>query len=151
MMLNKEEIQLILNFSVGLGHVLSGIMAHLSSSVISATLAWHLVIEESRFHISHDFSQILLSHFESWLLGEDIQFRFQRTKNNETGWINCNTFQYIYRPDNGEFEDMSVWNFFKEYEMKLISSLSLENDCIENQFLNSKIFIQVPILHVLEK
>jgi hypothetical protein len=64
------------NFSVRLGHVLSGIMAHLSSSVISATLAWHLVIEESRFLFSHEFSQILLSQFESWLLGEDIQFRF---------------------------------------------------------------------------
>ncbi len=69
------------NFSVGLGHVLSGIMAHLSSSVISATLAWHLVIEESRFHFSHDFSQILLSQFESWLLGGifNSDFKVQRT------------------------------------------------------------------------
>ncbi len=39
---------------------------------------------------------------------------------------------------------MSVWQFFKEYEMKLISSLSmsqkedLENDCIENQFFKFK-------------
>jgi hypothetical protein len=132
------------NFSVGLGHVLSGIMAHLSSSVISATLAWHLVIEESRFRFSHEFSQILLSQFESWLLGGDIQFRFRRIKSNETGWIDCNTFQYIYLPDNEEFEDMSVWQFFKEYEMKLISTLSmsqkedLENDCIENQFFKFK-------------
>ncbi len=31
------------NFSLGLGHVLSGIIAHLSSTVISATMAWHLV------------------------------------------------------------------------------------------------------------
>jgi hypothetical protein len=29
------------NFSIGLGHVLSGIMAHLSSTIISATMAWH--------------------------------------------------------------------------------------------------------------
>jgi len=28
------------NFSVGLRHVLSGIIAHLSSTVISATMAW---------------------------------------------------------------------------------------------------------------
>ncbi len=29
------------NFKVGLGHVLSGILAHLSSTVLSATMAWH--------------------------------------------------------------------------------------------------------------
>ncbi len=33
------------NFKVGLGHVLSGILAHLSSTVLSATMAWHLVIK----------------------------------------------------------------------------------------------------------
>jgi hypothetical protein len=37
------------NFSVGSGNVLSGIMAHLSSSVLILAIAWHLVIEESRF------------------------------------------------------------------------------------------------------
>jgi len=60
------------NFKVGLGHVLSGILAYLSSTVLSATMAWHLVIKDSRFQFSHDFSHILLSQFESWLLGEDI-------------------------------------------------------------------------------
>ena len=30
----------VLNFKVGLGHVLSGILAHLSSTVLSATMAW---------------------------------------------------------------------------------------------------------------
>jgi len=64
------------NFSVGLGHVLSGIMAHLSSTVISAPMAWHLVIKESRFQFSHKFSLVLLSQFESWLKDEDIHFRF---------------------------------------------------------------------------
>jgi hypothetical protein len=79
-------------FSVGLGHVLSGIMANLSSSVISATMAWHLVTEETRFRFSHDFSHILLSQFESWLRDEDIHFRFRRNKNMETGWIDSNLF-----------------------------------------------------------
>ncbi|MFN9657917.1 MAG: hypothetical protein ACK55Q_19730, partial [Dolichospermum sp.] len=49
------------SFSVGLGHVLSGIMSHLSSTVIGATMAWHLVNHDSRFQFSHDFSHILLS------------------------------------------------------------------------------------------
>jgi hypothetical protein len=64
------------NFSVGLGHVLSGIIAHLSSTVISAPMAWHLVDKDSSFHFSHDFFHILLSQFESWLRDEDIHFHF---------------------------------------------------------------------------
>jgi hypothetical protein len=78
-------------------------------------------------------------------------------KNKETGRIDCNTFQYIYHPDNDEFEDISVWQFFKEYEMKLILSLSmsqredLESDCIENQFFKFKEIYPGSTLHVLEK
>jgi hypothetical protein len=44
-------------------------MAHLSSAILSATMAWHLVINESRFKFSLEFSHILFSQFESWLLG----------------------------------------------------------------------------------
>jgi hypothetical protein len=44
-----EVIHKLQIFPVGLGHVLSGIVAHLSSTVISATMAWHLVNKESRF------------------------------------------------------------------------------------------------------
>ncbi len=39
------------NFKVGLGHVISGILAHLSSTVLSATMAWHLVMKDSRFQV----------------------------------------------------------------------------------------------------
>jgi hypothetical protein len=129
-----------LNFKFGLGHVLSGILAHLSSTVLSATMAWHLVIKDSRFQLSHDFSHIHLSQFESWLLGEDIQFRYRRNKQKETGWIDSNVFQYIYRPDEIFFENVCVWEYFQNYEMRLISSLSrdqkenMENDFEENLF-----------------
>ena len=115
-------------------------MAHLSSAILSATMAWHLVIKDSRFTFSHEFSQILLSQFECWLLGEDIQCRYRRRKNKETGWMDSNLFQYIYRPENDDFDRLSVWEFFQGYEMKLISSLSnsqkenLENDYEENFF-----------------
>jgi len=128
------------SFSVGLGHVLSGIMSHLSSTVIGATMAWHLVNHDSRFQFSHDFSHILLSQFECWLRNEDIQFRYRRIKNKDTGWIDSNLFQYLYRPDLEQFENICVWDFFRNYQMRLISSLStqqvenLENDFEENQF-----------------
>jgi len=49
--------------------VFSGILAHLSSTVLSSTMARDLLIKDSRFQFSHDFSHILLSQFESWLLG----------------------------------------------------------------------------------
>jgi hypothetical protein len=81
----NEHFTQVPNFSVGLGHVLSGIMAHLCSTVISAAMAWHLVTNDSRFKFSHEFSHILLSQFESWLRDEDINFRFQRCKKMETG------------------------------------------------------------------
>jgi len=64
------------NFSIGLGHLSSGIIVHLSSTVISATMAWHLVNKEPRFQFSHEFSHILLSQFESWLRDEDIHLHF---------------------------------------------------------------------------
>jgi hypothetical protein len=112
------------NFKLGLGHVLSGIMAHLSSTILSATMAWHLVIQDSRFQFSHDFSHILLSQFESWLLGDDIQFRYRRNKTKETCWVDSNVFQYIYRPELCNFDGICVWEFFQNYEMRLISSLS---------------------------
>jgi hypothetical protein len=132
------------NFSVGLGHVLSGIIAHLSSTVINAPMAWHLVIKESKFQFSHEFSHILLSQFENWLKDKDIHFRFQRSKNEGTGWVDSNLFQYLYRPDYGQFDTICVWEYFKEYEMRLISTLSsnqkanLENDYEENHFFKFK-------------
>jgi hypothetical protein len=49
-------------------------------------------------------------------------------------------FQYFYRPDYDQFDTICVWEYFKEYEMRLISSLSsnqkanLVNDFKENQF-----------------
>jgi hypothetical protein len=117
------------------------VLAHLSSTVLSATMARHLVIKDSRFQFSHDFPHILLSQFESWLLGEDIQFRYKRNKQKETGWIDSNNvFQYIYRPDEYFFENVCLWEYFQNYEMRLISSLStnqkenMENDFEENLF-----------------
>jgi len=43
------------NFRVGPGHVLSGILAHLSSTIISATMAWHFGHERLRFQFPHNF------------------------------------------------------------------------------------------------
>jgi hypothetical protein len=143
-----------LNFKVGLGHVLSGILAHLSSTVLSATMAWHLVMKDARFQFSHDISQILLSQFESWLLSDDIQFRYWRNKNKETGWIDSNVVQYIYRPEQSDFDTVCVWEYFPNYEMRLISSLSanqkenMDSDFEEIFFIGLATIILGRILHV---
>jgi hypothetical protein len=90
--------------------------------------------KHSSFQFSHDFSHIHLSQFESWLLGEDIQFRYRRNKQKDTGWIDSNVFQYIYRADEILFKNVCVLEYIQNYEMRLISSLStnqkenMEND-----------------------
>jgi hypothetical protein len=54
--------------------------------------------------------------------------------------VDSNLFQYLHRPDYDQFDTIYVWEYFKEYEMRLFSSLSstqkekLENDYKENQF-----------------
>jgi hypothetical protein len=104
-------------------------------------MAWHLVIKDSRFQFSHDSSHIFLSQFESWLLGEDIQFRYRRNKQKETGWIDSIVFQYIYKPDEILFENICVWEYFQNYEMRLISSLSTDQkENMENDFEENFVF-----------
>ncbi len=48
----------------------------------------------------------------------------EKNKNKETGWIDSNVFQYIYRPEQCDFDTVCVWEYFQNYEMRLISSLS---------------------------
>jgi hypothetical protein len=74
-------------------------------------MAWHLVNKESRFQFSHEFSHIQLSQFESGLKDEDIHFCFRRSKNEGTGWVVSNLFQYLYRPDYDQFDTICVWDF----------------------------------------
>jgi hypothetical protein len=115
------------DYGRGLGHVLSGILAHFHSSIISATLAWHLVINGSRFRFSHEFASILLSQMEDWLLDRDIQLRYRRNPETRQGWMDSSLFNYLFRPesqDNVEFENMSVWEFTMDYELVLQSKVT---------------------------
>jgi hypothetical protein len=122
--MNIQETVPQVDFKVGLGHVLSGILAHLSSKILSSTMAWDLVMHETRFKFSHEFSYIFISLFEAWLLGNDIHFRLRWNKNKENAWMDCNLMQYIYRPLDERFNSICVWEFAQQYGMKLQSSLS---------------------------
>jgi hypothetical protein len=68
---------------IGLRRLLSGINAHLSSCVVSATMAWYLVTHGTRFHFSHEFKPLLLSQLESWYEGKGYSRRIRKKKRPE--------------------------------------------------------------------
>jgi hypothetical protein len=74
---------------IGLRHLLSGISSHISSCVISATMAWYLVQHGTRFHFSHEFKPLLLTQFEAWYKGEiycqRIRHRSRKKKSRSSG------------------------------------------------------------------
>ena len=103
------------SYGMGLGHVLSGITAHLWSSIISAPMAWYLVVNGSRFRFSHEFVTIPLSQVEGWLLHKDIQLRYRRNKKTNSGWLDSTLLNYLFRPSAEiypKFQNMSLWEFY---------------------------------------
>ena len=115
------------NYGVGLGHVLSGITAHLWSSVISSPMAWYQVTNGSRFRFSHSFVTILLSQLVSWLDGKHIQSRYRRNGVTKKGWLDSTLFNYIYRPSEEIyeelFENMCIYELVSEYDLTLKSKV----------------------------
>jgi len=123
---------------VGLRRLLSGINAHISSCVVSATMAWYLVTHGSRFHFSHDFRPLLLSQLEAWYEGQPISRRIrykkkrqhddsedaanpsQSDESNAEVWFDSDINNYLYRPDNPIFLNMSLWEFHSKYDMQTI-------------------------------
>ena len=68
------------DFCEGLARIFSAIKAHLSSYVISAPLAYHLVTKETRFEFSHEFVHLLLAQMEDHIDGKNISFKIKRKK-----------------------------------------------------------------------
>ena len=85
------------DFCEGLARIFSAIKAHLSSYVISAPLAYHLVTKETRFEFSHEFVYLLLAQMEDHIDGKNISFKIKRKKKGNDGndvdqWIDCFTY-----------------------------------------------------------
>ena len=70
------------DFTEGLSQLLSGIRAHMSSSIISPPLAHLLVCQDSRFKFSHDFAYLLVSQIEDHLEEKDTNFKLHYCKCN---------------------------------------------------------------------
>jgi hypothetical protein len=128
------------SWQVGLRYLLSGINSHLSSCVVSATMAWYLVMHGSRFHFSHEFKPLLLSQIEDWCKGRSFRHRIQyrkRKRNIATGandviipnstrsptassteedqshvWFESSIHNYICRPLNG-----IIWEYKSNYDL----------------------------------
>ena len=62
------------DFVEGLARVMTGIRAHLSAHVVSATMGHLLVRKESRFEFSHEFSQLPLSQMEDHADDKPVSF-----------------------------------------------------------------------------
>ena len=69
------------DFRIGMGHVLSGIRAHMSENVISAPLAAYLTMEDTRFRFSHDVSRIFVTQIlECYFYNENPVFQLKTGK-----------------------------------------------------------------------
>ena len=124
---DSSEVTMNADFKVGLGHVLSGIMANISSTIMSAPMAWHIVMNESRFQFSHEMVPILLSQAEDWLKEIAIQFKYRQTKQKQ-GWLDSSLWNYRFRPRYGIFKYMSYWQFTKEFDSKTKSASERKKD-----------------------
>jgi hypothetical protein len=128
------------NFKVGLGHVLSGILAHLSSTVLTATMAWHLVIKDSRFQCSHDFSHFFFHNLRVGYLVRIFNVGIGETNNRKQVGLTLMYFNTFTDLMKFFFKNVCVCEYFQKYEMRPISSLStikkenMENDFKENLF-----------------
>jgi hypothetical protein len=125
-MSNNPSANRSTSYGDGLGHVLSGIAAHISSFILSATMAWRISVVGSRFRFSHQFTPLLLRQVEDWIDDTgDIQFRIRRKCiSNDDGdkefisWLDSSLNNYIYRPKHRKFDNMCLWEFTSLYELK---------------------------------
>ena len=105
------------DFVEGLSRVLSGIRAHMLSSIISPPLAHLLVCQDSRFSFSHEFSHLLVSQIEDYLDGNTINFKPRNRKSKDgkkTYWPDSTVYDIIYRPET--LEDVCAYDLMMKYE-----------------------------------
>lgn len=112
-------------FREGLSRFLIGMSVHLSSDVISATMA-HLLISQkgSRFTFSHQFRDVLVSQMLNHLNGDEIADFVLRRRNRGKDqelviWADYSINDYLHRPDC--LGNMSFYEFSTKFEKKPFS------------------------------
>lgn len=107
-------------FREGLNRFLIGMSVHLSSDVVSATMAHLLICQKgSRFTYSHPFRNLLVNQMYDHLSGKEpgsfVLRRRNRGENKEVMvWADYSINDYLYRPD--DLEDISFYRFGMLYE-----------------------------------
>ena len=90
------------DFAEGLSWLLSGIRAHMSSSIISPPLAHLMVCQDSIFTFSHDFSYLLVSKIEDYLDDKPVNFKSRNCKGKhgkKQFWADSFVNDIVYRSD----------------------------------------------------
>jgi hypothetical protein len=108
------------SFGEGPSKVLSGLNAATTRNVISSTTA-HLIScnNESRFVISHKFSDLLGRQMEATLEGQDINVHIRTSKapaDESKCWPDSLADDYIHRPQQKEFEDICFYEMTSQYK-----------------------------------
>jgi hypothetical protein len=100
-------------FQEGYCRLLSSILSHTESTVVSAPMAWCIMRNQSRFLFSHDHAH---AAFES-LLGRSIPSRLVTIGGNAV--VLNRIDDYVYRPE--ELEDLNWYEFTSRYDVINIS------------------------------
>ncbi len=76
-----------------------------------------------------------------WLIGTTYGTYDLTNKEICPGWVDSNLFQYLYRPDYDHLNSICVWEYFTDYEMRLISSLSSNQTTIQLCLVSLSFFV----------
>jgi hypothetical protein len=100
-------------FQEGYRRLLSSILSHTESTVVSGPMAWFIMRNRSRFLFSHDHSHTALEAF----LGRSTPSRLVNIHGNAVVLNRCD--DYVHRPE--ELEDLNWYEFTSGYEVINIS------------------------------
>lgn len=131
---NEQEIPTACHIE-GLGRVMTGVNALLSSNVVGCTMG-HLLISQDgeRFTYSHDFTHLLVSQMEDVLDDKEISF-ILRTNIDRDGdgskiqWPDSTANDYLYRPmDNEQIKNCCFYQYTMSYEKKFKTFAEMRNE-----------------------
>ena len=104
--------------------MLSGLNAHTTANILSATMAHVLLGEESRFTFSHEFDNIPLQHLMDWYDKnfDELTFRLRTIRNENDNYESVQDLfinDIIYRPT--ELESICVYEQIQDFKKQKIS------------------------------
>ena len=102
--------------------LLCGVTANLSSSIVSAPLAYILIVDDSRFDFFHKNSSLLLTQTKHVLEGNNQVGYYLWSGYDESGgkvnWPEMFATNYIERPEI--MEDVYLYKFVQKYKIEYV-------------------------------